>query len=158
MGIREWTCRDCGAKGQQAGGGRLRERCDDCQRKADARRMRKARSPLRAVDDAPEPVSPPVPAPELPPAQPVGPAHPVRDAVVDVLAGLDVLGGVTPALRAMALRMADLVDGADEDRAIRANAELRAVLAKLVPERQEVDDVDDFLARLSAPPGHAAPA
>jgi predicted component of type VI protein secretion system len=70
--------------------------------------------------------------------------------VDDVLAGLDVFGGVAPALKAMAQSLADLMDSR-EDLRPGASKELRAVLADLSPSREVADDAASFLAGLSSP-------
>ena len=157
MTIREYVCGDCGGRKHQTGVGPKRTRCDDCKRKRDAARKRRAKTSLAVVEDPPvaePPVSPPVPAAPLPPGRPHG--HRVRDAVVDVIAGLDGFGGTSPALKALAVSLAELMDDRPDLRPS-ASKELRSVLAELSPPAEEVDDDDQFFtARLSAPGGDAS--
>ena len=160
MTIREYVCGDCGGRKHQTGVGPKRTRCDDCKRKRDAARKRRAKTSLAVVEDPPvaePPVSPPVPAAPLPPSTPPpAAAGTVRASVVEVLAGLDSFGQVVPALRAMALSLADLMDQRPDLRPS-ASKELRSVLAELSPPAEEVDDDDQFFtARLSAPGGDAS--
>jgi DNA-directed RNA polymerase subunit RPC12/RpoP len=158
--IREYTCGDCGKAKHQTGAGPKRVRCDECKRKRDAARKRRAKTLLAVVEEFPsavEPVSPPVPASPLDPPPPSPPpaatSSSVRAAVVEVLAGLDSFGQVVPALRAMALSLADLMDTRPDLRPS-ASKELRSVLAELSPAEVEVDDDDQFFAGLSAPRSH----
>ena len=164
VAIREFTCRQvvagrvCGAKGQQTGGGPLREACDDCRKRQDAARKRSKRNPLRVVVEAPPvaepPVSPPVPAAPLPAASP-DPDVSVRSGVADVLAAVDVVGGTAPALRAAAEALAEGCDSPMARSDVRVLAagvkELRAVLAELFPAEEVVDVDGSFLAGLSSP-------
>lgn len=170
--IREWACqvktagRVCGRKGTQTGGGPLRTACDDCKKHKEAARKRRERNPLRAVVEDPPvaepPVSPPVPAAQLEQPAPAAVGQlSVRAAVVDVLAGVDAMGGTAPALRAMALALGEGCDSpmARSDlRVLAAGVQrLQAVLAELSPPAEEVDDDDQFFtAHLSAPGGDAS--
>ena len=156
MTIREYVCGDCGQRKHQTGVGPKRTRCDDCKRKRDAARKRRAKTSLAVVEDPPvaePPVSPPVPAAPLPPAPPSR-FGPVRAAVEEVLAGLDSFGQTVPALRAMARSLADLMDERPDLRPS-ASDKLRAILADLSPAQVEVDEDDQFFASLSAPGGDA---